>query len=235
LEGWYRGTASAETLTGSSFNDTFFGAAGADTINTSTGSDTFVWRSGDGNDFINEESSSTTEVDVLRFTNVNASGILLSHVGNDLMVDILATGERIEVDEHFWSTTQNYGVERFEFADGTVWDHAKINSEAWYRGTAGVDTMSGSNFNDTLYGAGGNDIFNTSTGSDTFVYASGDGNDYINEGTGSTSDIDAMALTGSFYMLQVYDRVLTSHSVPTLVALSVRWQSASISSSARST
>ena len=32
--------------------------------------------------------------------------------------------------------------------------------------------------------------------------------------------VNILALTGSFYMLQVYDRVLTSHSVPTLVALS---------------
>jgi ATP-binding cassette subfamily C protein len=33
--------------------------------------------------------------------------------------------------------------------------------------------------------------------------------------------INVLALTGAFYMLQLYDRVLTSHSVPTLVALSV--------------
>lgn len=33
--------------------------------------------------------------------------------------------------------------------------------------------------------------------------------------------VNLLALTGSFYMLQVYDRVLTSHSVPTLVALSI--------------
>ena len=33
--------------------------------------------------------------------------------------------------------------------------------------------------------------------------------------------INLLALTGSLYMLQVYDRVLSSHSVPTLVALSV--------------
>ncbi len=33
--------------------------------------------------------------------------------------------------------------------------------------------------------------------------------------------INLLALTGSFYMLQVYDRVLTSHSIPTLIALSV--------------
>ncbi|MGJ4930464.1 type I secretion system permease/ATPase [Bradyrhizobium sp. HKCCYLS2038] len=32
--------------------------------------------------------------------------------------------------------------------------------------------------------------------------------------------INVLALTGSLYMLQVYDRVLSSHSVPTLIALS---------------
>lgn len=33
--------------------------------------------------------------------------------------------------------------------------------------------------------------------------------------------LNLLALTGSLYMLQIYDRVLTSHSVPTLVSLSV--------------
>ena len=33
--------------------------------------------------------------------------------------------------------------------------------------------------------------------------------------------VNVLALTGSFYMLQIYDRVLSSRSVPTLVALSV--------------
>jgi ATP-binding cassette subfamily C protein len=33
--------------------------------------------------------------------------------------------------------------------------------------------------------------------------------------------VNVLALTGSFYMLQVYDRILTSHSVPTLLALSL--------------
>src|SRR5262245_57903140 len=34
--------------------------------------------------------------------------------------------------------------------------------------------------------------------------------------------VNVLALTGSFYMLQVYDRILTSHSVSTLVARSLR-------------
>ena len=33
--------------------------------------------------------------------------------------------------------------------------------------------------------------------------------------------VNILALTGSFYMLQIYDRALTSGSIPTLVALSV--------------
>ena len=33
--------------------------------------------------------------------------------------------------------------------------------------------------------------------------------------------VNVLALTGSFYMLQIYDRILTSHSVPTLLALSL--------------
>src|SRR5690606_10045006 len=33
--------------------------------------------------------------------------------------------------------------------------------------------------------------------------------------------INVLALTGSFYMLQIYDRALTSGSIPTLAALSV--------------
>jgi PrtD family type I secretion system ABC transporter len=37
---------------------------------------------------------------------------------------------------------------------------------------------------------------------------------------GLSGIINVLALTGSFYMLQIYDRALTSHSVPTLVALS---------------
>ncbi len=34
-----------------------------------------------------------------------------------------------------------------------------------------------------------------------------------------SATVNILALTGSFYMLQVYDRVLTSHSVPTLIGL----------------
>jgi Ca2+-binding RTX toxin-like protein len=98
------------------------------------------------------------------------------------MVDINATGARIEVDEHFWSTTANWGVERFEFADGTTWDLARINSEAWYRGTSSGETITGSAFADNIDGLAGNDTLNGSTGADRLV--GGAGNDSLTGGTG---------------------------------------------------
>ena len=36
-----------------------------------------------------------------------------------------------------------------------------------------------------------------------------------------SASINILYLTGSFYMLQVYDRVIPSRSIPTLIALSV--------------
>jgi Ca2+-binding RTX toxin-like protein len=181
-EAWIRGTASAETLTGTNWNDTFQGRAGNDTINSSTGSDTFVFASGDGNDFINEESASTVEIDVLRLTDLNAGDVLLTRIGVDLMVDVLATGERIEVDEHFWSTTSNYGIERIDFADGTTWDRTKINSEAWIRGTASAETLTGTSWNDSIDGKGGNDTLSGGAGND--ILEGNAGNDVLDGGAG---------------------------------------------------
>jgi Ca2+-binding RTX toxin-like protein len=118
----------------------------------------------------------------LRLTNLNPSDVLLSHIGTDLMVDVLATGERIEVDEHFWSTTSNYGIERIEFGGGTIWDRAKISSETWYRGTASTDTLTGSNFDDHMAGEAGNDTLNGGSGSD--FLDGGLGNDTMSGSTG---------------------------------------------------
>jgi hypothetical protein len=188
------GTSGNDMLSGTAANDTFRGLAGNDTINSSTGSDTFLYASGDGNDWINEESGSTSEIDTLRLLDLYPEDVVLSHVGVDLMVYVIATGARIEVDEHFYSTTANYGIEQLEFAGGTVWDRAAIGANAWYRGTAGNDTLTGSNFDDTNYGGTGDDNIDSRVGSDTFIYYSGDGNDWINEENSSTVYVDTLKL-----------------------------------------
>jgi Ca2+-binding RTX toxin-like protein len=169
-------------MTGTSQNDTFYGGLGDDTIYSTGGSDTFVYAEGDGNDKIDEESGSTSEIDTLRLLDLDASDIRLLHVGTDLMIDILSTGHRIEIDEHFWSITSNYGVERVEFADSTSWDRAQINANTWYYGSSGADTISGSAFNDNIDGGAGNDTLSGGNGADQIV--GGEGNDSLTGGAG---------------------------------------------------
>jgi Ca2+-binding RTX toxin-like protein len=204
---WIRGTASAETINTTSGNDIVQGLGGNDTINTAAGSDTFIWSLGDGNDWINEESGSTVEVDTLKFTDVNAGDVALTRVGTDLFVEIVATGAKIEIDEHFYSTSAYYGIEQIAFANGTTWDRQKIQSEAWLKGTSSANTLNGSILTDAIDGLAGNDTINGGngadrikggadndtltggSGSDTFIYSAGFGLDTITDFVaGATSD-----------------------------------------------
>jgi Ca2+-binding RTX toxin-like protein len=194
---WIRGTTGADTITGSAFNDTIFGDLGNDTLTGQVGSDVYVYRSGDGNDAIADVISgaygsyggASNEVDVLRLTNLNASDVTLRRSGNDLYVKTNATGQEIKVQDQFSPSSNYYGIEKIEFANGTSWDLATINANAWIRGTTGNDTLNGFDSNDVLFGDLGTDTFNGGWGDDVYVYRSGDGADIISESVNSTGDV----------------------------------------------
>jgi hypothetical protein len=133
------GTAGQDLINGLEGNDTIvtgdgsdrvIGGTGADVIwgtNTSAatasnGSDTYVWATGDGNDTINDWGQSLLETDTLELTNVASTGVTLTAVGTDLLVNITATGEVIRIDERFQNATLGYGIERIVFSDGVIWN-----------------------------------------------------------------------------------------------------------------
>ncbi len=210
-EAWFRGTDRADTLTGSSADDNLDGGAGNDRLLGGDGSDTYYYDRGDGNDVI-DEGRSRSSTDVLRFRDLNAGDVVLSRNASDLFVTVMATGERISVDDQFRSSIWGEsGIERIEFADGTTWDRDRIEEEAWFRGTSSDDAITGSDDADTIAGGGGNDTLNGGpgddrliggrnddallggTGSDVYVYNSGDGNDTITE-IGRSGDNDVLRL-----------------------------------------
>ncbi|WP_281544595.1 calcium-binding protein [Grimontia sp. SpTr1] len=125
-----RGTDGADTLDGSSNADGFLGGAGNDTINGGRGSDTYHYGLGDGSDFVDDQHSSTTDVDRFEFQDLNASDVELSHSGHDLIIKVLSDGSRITFDDQFYSSTAYYGIEQLAFADGTVWDRTEIQTYA---------------------------------------------------------------------------------------------------------
>lgn len=175
---WIRGTAGNDTLGGSG-GYVFAGGLGNDTINAGAGSDTFNYSKGDGNDYLNDESSSTTDVDTLRFNDVASSDVYLTRSGVHSVITIKDTGQTITLDEQFYSSASYYGIDRIEFSDGVVWGRTEIQAQSWIRGTAGADTLTGTSSKDTLYGATGDDVLRGGAGSDTFVFQPGFGHDTL--------------------------------------------------------
>lgn len=188
------GTNGNETIGGTSENEIFVAGLGDDRINSGAGSDLVLYAKGDGSDYLDDGSGSTVDVDALKLTDLNADDITVSRSGVHAKIVVNETGHTITLDEQFYSATANWGFERIEFADGTVWDRAGIQSAAWIRGTSGNDTLSGFSGDDIFQGGAGNDRINSGTGSDSYVYAKGDGNDYIDDASGSTSEIDTLRL-----------------------------------------
>ncbi|MGB9366340.1 MAG: calcium-binding protein [Xanthobacteraceae bacterium] len=192
-QAWFRGTSGDDTINGSFDPDTLDGGGGNDTLNGGGNSDTYIFGVGSGNDTISGESDSGA-TDTIKLVGLNPSDVTLSRVNsNDLAVKINSSGETITIVGHFFGTRD--GIEQIEFANGTIWDRATIQTQAWFRGTSGNDTINGSFDPDTLDGGGGNDTLNGGGNSDTYIFGVGFGNDTIS-GESDSGATDAIKLIG---------------------------------------
>ncbi|CAN7623273.1 M10 family metallopeptidase C-terminal domain-containing protein [Bosea sp. LjRoot9] len=197
------GTTASETIEGTAIEDIIFGKEGDDTISGSAGGDVYIYRSGDGSDTINDGAGYTDNVDVLRFTNLNASDLSLTRAGDDLKITVIPTGEVITVAMQFYSTTESWGIERFDFADGTSWDLATINAnaaidptgDATVIGTQAGETVLGTAIEDIIFAKEGDDVITGGAGGDVYIYRSVDGSDTIADEAGYTDNVDVLRFT----------------------------------------
>ena len=173
-----RGTPGNDTLNGSDRDDIIDGGAGNDTLNGGNGSDIYIYGAGSGNDTINE-SWWYTGSDSVQLVGLNASDVTFSRTTYDLFITINSTGETLDAVYEYHDA--GAGIEQVQFADGSIWNGTQIASAAWYRGTSGADTITGSGADETFDGGAGNDTLNGSTGSDTYIFGVGSGSDTINE------------------------------------------------------
>jgi Ca2+-binding RTX toxin-like protein len=187
----YRGTTSADTITGTDSAELFIGGKGADTMSGGTGSDVYQFTQGDGNDVINEYDTTAGNVDTLRFTDVASGGVQLSRDASHLYVTVTATGEKIQIANHFVGTA--YNLERIEFSSGSPLLLADLNV-APFRGTAGADTITGTSGSDVFAGGLGADSLNGGYGADQYGWSKGDGNDSINEWGDASTVVDTLKL-----------------------------------------
>jgi Ca2+-binding RTX toxin-like protein len=187
----FRGTNAADTLNGTAGGELLIGGKGADTISGGAGNDTFQWSRGDGNDVISDYDWQAGNVDTLKFTDVAAGGVSLSRDASHLYITVTATGERIQISDHFNGAIFN--LERIEFSSGNPLLLAALNA-APFRGTDAADTLSGSGSGELFIGGKGADAISGWGGNDTFQWSKGDGNDTISDDDWQAGNIDTLKL-----------------------------------------
>ncbi|MHB8149271.1 MAG: VCBS domain-containing protein [Desulfobulbia bacterium] len=196
------GESGNDSLSGDVGNDTLVGGIGNDFLFGAGGNDTYLFNLGDGQDTISENDSTVGNLDIIRFgEGIAPSDITFARDGMALILGISGTSDQVTLSN--WGRGDAFRIEQIEFADGTVWDDAYLQSQvaaiptpvgtagndhlygwagenAILSGFEGNDVLDGNSGNDTLIGGVGNDILMGGDGDDVYVFNPGDGSDIIN-------------------------------------------------------
>jgi Ca2+-binding RTX toxin-like protein len=189
------GGAGSDQIRGLAGDDVLEGGTGNDMFYSEAGSDSYVFNRGDGFDVIMwspEPLDAANEIDAIRF----GAGVLPSEISvryvfqggspdsNKIMeVAIAGSQDKIHVFNQGVGSpgTAGQGIERIEFANGTVWNMADIQNRL-QTGTAQSNIIHGSELSDSLQGLGGADYLYAGAGNDTLDGGAGD--DYLQGGDG---------------------------------------------------
>lgn len=181
-----------------------FGYGGSDTFLFGRGSGNDVIFADTGSVSGASSTSYQLGIDTLRFgAGITASDLIVTHlpgypseVGNyvtqddagSLLIQISGTNDSVKIDHQFYlrhpnsSSIHTMGVERFEFADGTIMNRSQFEALITLAATtSGNDAIYGGAAADRLIGGAGDDVLIGEDGADTYVYNPGDGNDRIVE------------------------------------------------------
>jgi len=206
------GQGGNDTLYGGNGNDVLDGGAGNDYLSGDAGNDVYLFGRGDGKDTITYDyDTSAGKANVLQFKEgVAAADIVASRSGNDLILGIAGTRDRVTVQHFFYSDTPGNAfnpIQQAKFSDGTTWDVAALSAKA-FEGTAAADTLNGTvnadtlnggagadilyggNGNDVLDGGAGNDYLSGGAGNDVYLFGRGDGKDTINDYDTTVGNLD---------------------------------------------
>ena len=145
-----QGTNSNDALYGMGGNDNLYGNAGNDILDGGTGddylvggtgNDSYIFNRGNGQETIFDDDSTAGNTDTIRFgSGILPSDITFTRSGYDLILGVKNTSDQLTI--HGWGVMQAYRIERIEFADGTVWDAAQIQTRIpVIVGTANDDTL----------------------------------------------------------------------------------------------
>lgn len=180
------------------------------------GSDTYLFGIGSGEEIIydpNNEGAEANKTDVLQILDgLNPSDVLVTRDGDNLVLSITGTFDRMTITDYFYSAEYlgHVNVDEIRFKNGVVWNLEIIKAmvtigtenDDYLQGYNSGDTLSGLAGNDTIYGYDGNDILDGGTGADSMyggqgndTYIVDDSDDYIQENTNEGTDTIVASIT----------------------------------------
>ncbi|MGH8618703.1 MAG: putative Ig domain-containing protein [Burkholderiales bacterium] len=197
------GGAGDDTLFGGDGADVLAGGAGNDTLQGERGGDTYLFGRGAGEDVLFENDPDPANVDTVRF-GPDVIPAELDILRDDRNVYITLAGGADRLTILGWGDGQAHRIERFEFADGTVWTGEQLIDRSAFgvpdlviNGTAGADVLMGGAGNDTLRGGAGNDVLDGGTGDDRLEGGTGDDAYVFGRGYGHDVAVDADPAAGN--------------------------------------
>ena len=168
------GNAAANVLQGNLAANVFDGLAGNDTLNGGMGNNTYLFGRGDGQDVITTTNdSSSGKLNVLRFkAGVASSEVTAARSGNALVLSIIGSTDRVEIQEFFTATGLGVAgnpLQLVRFADGSAWDvrtlQAMVSTQV-INGTLAAETLTGTAASEVINGGAGNDTLIGGAGHD---------------------------------------------------------------------
>ncbi|MER8577678.1 hypothetical protein NKG95_02885 [Mesorhizobium sp. M1423] len=118
------GLSGNEVLNGNAGDDALYGGAGSDTLSGGTGNDSYHFSAGGGADTI-VESGTYSDNDELDFgTGLDANELWFSQQGNDLVISVLGTTDKVTVSN--WFAGPGNVVETIKSGDGKVLNHSDV-------------------------------------------------------------------------------------------------------------
>ena len=175
------GGAGADRIYSGSGNNTLDGGTGSDHLVGDEGNDLYLFGPGYGKDNVYDYGGT----DVIRLgAGVTPASTHVWRDGSNLYVGVNNDADVATVQSWFDETVNR--VETIEFADGTVWSTALL-AAATFDGTAGPDSISGTDEANTLFGFAGDDWLSGAAGDDTLE--GGAGLDHVDGGRGNDTYI----------------------------------------------
>lgn len=166
-----------EIIIGGAGNDTLSGGEGTDRLQGEAGDDSYVFRRGYGSDTIVDAQGNNT----ILFSGLTPADVTVINVDpykDKLVFRINDTGETLTLEDQvltWWgSYTGVTTVNRFVFADGTVWDRNEAMTQSLTKPTDGDDLIIGNRTDDRMQGLAGNDILIGGAGDDILDGGAGD-------------------------------------------------------------